>query len=760
MEKFDKDIDLLANSGRAKGVADFAVNFEPGGQAPLDARLLVPTKADLIKPETYVAKNYYKGMAVTIEADGTEYILMDISKITSPDYSGWKQRDSMSTSSSLPSTIITDLTNVTTDSTTATIHSSKVTKSGRDYGNASDDNIIIPSATTSTAGVMSAADKVNLDETLPNAITKETQDREDAIAALESSSNTSIRALEKKHNDFVATKGKANGFAPLDGSGLVPPTHLPSYVDDIIEVYATYDISDTGKLSNIKLYSDSDHAIPITGESGKIYLNITENEPHYQFRWSGTNFVDCNTSSLILGEVTGTAFDGGKGKELEDWKNSLVMNGDQVREIETINYWYRGVGGKGDLELATKRLNLLTGEQLLNRRSVPIVTDTGTGLMRSSDKKFIDSLISYTAITPIALSDFLVRSSKNYVDIIFSKLEYDYKSGRYVKKSGTLQLYSATNDVAGLMSSSEHLKLKQLQLIDVRFFTNQVEDGIYLTLQKKDPGTVQWVNANEPLKLPLATINEPGLMSSKDKINLDQTLPNAIGKLEEKEDDHIANKSNPHQVTKDQIGLGKVDNTTDLEKPISTATQNALNAKVQTVNITGSGNAITSASISGTVLTLTKGATYNNNSYSAGTNLSLSGNTFSLNSTISLTRVNASSGFYQTSDKRLKSDIKPLEHSLDDICSIPTDSFILGGKKDLGTIAQELEPTFPELVIDAELKQSDVPNPENFETIEKDGETYVLVKEVDYAKMSVLAIEGIKLLKAEIDELKKQLLDK
>ena len=34
------------------------------------------------------------------------------------------------------------------------------------------------------------------------------------------------------------------------------------------------------------------------------------------------------------------------------------------------------------------------------------------------------------------------------------------------------------------------------------------------------------------------------------------------------------------------------------------------------------------------------------------------------------------------------------------------------------------------------------------------------VKEVDYAKMSVLAIEGIKLLKAEIDELKKQLLDK
>jgi FtsZ-binding cell division protein ZapB len=42
--------------------------------------------------------------------------------------------------------------------------------------------------------------------------------------------------------------------------------------------------------------------------------------------------------------------------------------------------------------------------------------------------------------------------------------------------------------------------------------------------------------------------------------------------------------------------------------------------------------------------------------------------------------------------------------------------------------------------------------------MQKDGETYILVKEVDYSKMSVLAIEGIKLLKAEIDELREKLL--
>lgn len=40
---------------------------------------------------------------------------------------------------------------------------------------------------------------------------------------------------------------------------------------------------------------------------------------------------------------------------------------------------------------------------------------------------------------------------------------------------------------------------------------------------------------------------------------------------------HINNTSNPHQVTKEQVGLGKVDNTSDLEKPISVAVQDAIN---------------------------------------------------------------------------------------------------------------------------------------------------------------------------------------
>lgn len=49
-------------------------------------------------------------------------------------------------------------------------------------------------------------------------------------------------------------------------------------------------------------------------------------------------------------------------------------------------------------------------------------------------------------------------------------------------------------------------------------------------------------------------------------------------------DGHVSRTDNPHEVTKAQIGLGNVDNTSDANKPISTATQNALNGKQNTIS--------------------------------------------------------------------------------------------------------------------------------------------------------------------------------
>lgn len=89
---------MAATTGnRPAGVAAFAVNFEPGGQAPLDARQLVPNKTDLIAAATYSGKNTYNGMLVVVGNNGDGkpalYVLKDMTKITQADYSGWLRLD-------------------------------------------------------------------------------------------------------------------------------------------------------------------------------------------------------------------------------------------------------------------------------------------------------------------------------------------------------------------------------------------------------------------------------------------------------------------------------------------------------------------------------------------------------------------------------------------------------------------------------------------------------------------------------------------
>lgn len=56
----------------------------------------------------------------------------------------------------------------------------------------------------------------------------------------------------------------------------------------------------------------------------------------------------------------------------------------------------------------------------------------------------------------------------------------------------------------------------------------------------------------------------------------------AAGEVQEALDDHIEDANNPHQVTAAQVGLGNVDNTADADKPISDATQRALDEKANT----------------------------------------------------------------------------------------------------------------------------------------------------------------------------------
>lgn len=121
-------------------------------------------------------------------------------------------------------------------------------------------------------------------------------------------------------------------------------------------------------------------------------------------------------------------------------------------------------------------------------------------------------------------------------------------------------------------------------------------------------------------------------------------------------------------------------------------------------------------------------------------------------------KIYAANGFFKESDARLKSDIKPLDYTLEQICSIPTVSFIMNDQKQIGTIAQNLEELgFEDIVTESDTLKTEVSNPEQFESFTKDGEEYVKVKKVEYEMLGVLAIEGVKMLKDEIEKLKAEI---
>lgn len=672
---------------------------------------------------------------------------------------------------SIPQTVVVG-EGATSDANKVTVSVNRKTVNEGIY---KDDNTTfdLPVASITKAGTMTAADKVKLDETLPQQIAKEIQDRKDAIEALKNSSEaslaqeiedrkaadqaldtkftqaikeeadaraehdqvqmqkiqeeeaaraaadtalenklqTNINNLEKKHDDFVATKGKANGFASLDGNGLVPSSQLPSYVDDVIEAYATYDISETGKLSNIKLYSDPDHANPITGESGKIYLNITQDEPSYQFRWSGTQFVDSNTSSLILGEVTGTAYDGGEGKYLSNWRKALVDNLRFYSHIKDKGVWTRNAN-EVRLNFDCSNFNEPVSINSYNE-PIPAATKDLAGVQTAADKKLFDSIPGgiVSNITSSKADESL--KDKNVVRLkIENYNRYNTENQsvlpEYKKIYWEITLPSASAEQAGTISADMFNKLNSGLNGDITNALNEAKaytDAAKTALEK--------------------------LIQDSDKI------------IKESLDAHIGNKSNPHNVTKAQIGLGNVQNLAPADMPVSTA---------QAASIADAKAAGTKAQTD-----LSTHANRKDNPH----NVTRAQLGLATTDQVVFAKTTAASGFWKESDGRLKSQVENLNHTLDQICNIPTVHFKMNGKYQVGTIAQSLEEIEPLLVSENTIPASQIPNQSRFETfVGEDGQEYVKVKVVEYEMLSVMALEGVKLLRKEFEDFKKQLNNK
>lgn len=553
-------------------------------------------------------------------------------------------------------------------------------------------------------------DRGSADAALGAKIDKEIQDRTTSDTALKTELTGDIQGVQDALDEFIATKAQANGLASLDENGKVPANQLPSYVDDVIDVYATYDKSPTGELSNIALFADAAHNTPIVGEAGKIYQNVTDGEPGYQFRWSGTTWVPIVSGGVVIGEITGTAYDGAKGKTTTDNLNTLkAFNPIRLTDIVT------------DTSKATIQYEKSDGTGIQGL-DIPAANSTKAGMMTAADKVKLDTTLPNQIAAETAAREAAIAGVQGELADDIAQEVIDRDAAIATAKTALTGLIN--KEVSDRTAADTTLR-------------EELESAIELVAEDlRNTDTTLQNNITKEVN------DRKGEITRVEKLISDEaaTRAQADTDVNAKVDSHIANKSNPHGVTKAQVGLGNVNNTSDADKPVSTA----------------QATAIADAKAAGTNAQTNLTTHIQNKSNPHGVTRDQLG--LGTTAEIIFKKVSAPSGLWKESDERLKTFIKPLEHTLDEICSIPTDSFMIRGSHDIGTIAQTIEKYFPELVSENTVKPETVPNPEAFEKVEKDGETYILVKEVDYSKMSVLAIEGIKLLKAEIDELREKLL--
>jgi hypothetical protein len=305
--------------------------------------------------------------------------------------------------------------------------------------------------------------------------------------------------------------GVAGGVATLDQEGKVPSSQLPSFVDDVIEV-------------------DSYDNLPTTGEAGKIYVTKDTN---LTYRWSGSRYIEIS-ASLALGETSSTAYAGDKGKATTDSLNAHLADFNNPHKVDKAQV---GLGNVDNTSDKDKPVSDAT-QQLINEVKESI--NSGNTTITDNLTKHIEDYNNPHKVT------------KDQVGLG----NVDNTSDKDKPLSDAAK--EAINEVKTLITSSG---------TDLSNHIKDYTNPHRVTAEQVGLGNV---NNTSDLDKPIsnATQKELDKLDAKiDKINTDQGTDLSA---------HLRDFSNPHKVTKEQIGLGNVDNTADLDKPISTATQKAI----------------------------------------------------------------------------------------------------------------------------------------------------------------------------------------
>lgn len=196
-----------------------------------------------------------------------------------------------------------------------------------------------------------------------------------------------LATTEKALSDGLATKldtslkGANSGVAELDSNGKVPSTQLPSYVDDVEE------------------YDDL-ASLPVTGEASKIYI---AKDTNIVYRWSGSQYIEIS-SSLALGETSGTAYRGDRGKTAYDHSQLTSGNPHGVTKSEI------GLGNVDNTADADKPISTATQTALDGK------VNTNSSITGATKTKITyDAKGLVTAGADATTADIAASTDKNYV---------------------------------------------------------------------------------------------------------------------------------------------------------------------------------------------------------------------------------------------------------------------------------------------------------------------------------------------------------
>ena len=433
-------------------------------------------------------------------------------------YEGSEGKHNRDVLNSLPRVIAENVSEFTYTDDTVTFHYNRSIKQGDgSYEGQGDGYRNINAATTDNAGVMTASDKVKLDVTLPNDIKAEEDARKAADSTLQGNIDSSNSDLNSK---------------------ITAETERATAAENTITT--NYKAADSTLQSNI------------------------------------------NNEATTRSEAD-AALDSKISKEVSDRTQAVsTLQGSLDTEIARATKAEQDITSAYEAADTTLQNNI---NAINNSKGVAngIATLDQNGLVPSSQlPSYVDDVIEVSTFS--ALPD-TGESGKIYVTQD-TNLTYRWSGTAYVEISQSLALGETSSTAyAGDKGKATTDKLNRIPnklIVDTNGVTYNDPDSVVLKYtfykqQEQETSTnIHTINA--------ATTATPGIMTAADKTKLnglkDQASITAdIDAVQTNLETHINNKTNPHEVTKAQVGLGNVDNTADTDKPISTATQSALDAK-------------------------------------------------------------------------------------------------------------------------------------------------------------------------------------